>query len=180
MDIWPLSPGQDKVDVAKGFDTLERGSSHGPFALSDKIASWGRTICDPGTGRKLAEIAGSGNHAICGTKLVVAADAAADRLRGRTRDDRMCLKQFWVYDVADPARPKLLSEGNLIGGPETPTDIADTYFPEFHKPQLKKFGLGCYHGIGAGFGGAETSAVTAHGGRIYIKSNTHLYCIGER
>jgi len=91
----------------------------------------------------------------------------------------MCLKSFSVFDISDPQQPKRLSDGNLLGGPEMPSDIADVYFPEFKHPDLKQFALGCYHGLTSGFG-VQTSGVTAHGSRLYIKSNTHLYCIGEK
>jgi hypothetical protein len=33
--------------------------------------------------------------------------------------------------------------------------------------------------MGSGFG-VDTSGVTCHGSRIYFKSQTHLYCVGEK
>ena len=56
----------------------------------------------------------------------------------------MCMMVFTLLDISDPARPKKLSDGNVLGTADTPSDIADTYFPEFRSPSLKKLSLGCY------------------------------------
>jgi hypothetical protein len=91
----------------------------------------------------------------------------------------MALEVFDVLDLSDPAKPKVVQEGNLLGGAEMAKDIADKWFPGFDTPELKRFALGCYRGISGEFG-VRTSGVTAHDSRLYIKSNTHLYCIGEK
>jgi hypothetical protein len=92
----------------------------------------------------------------------------------------MCLANFTVTDIADPTKPKVVAKQNLLGSAAMPTDIMDTFFPAIAKdPELKVLALGGYHGVAPGFG-VYMAGVTAQGSRLYILSQSHLYCVGEK
>jgi hypothetical protein len=158
------------------------GSDQGPFALSDRALLLNRGILDPATGAFLYTPKNKELFpvpTIAGKYLITARDGLGCGDTNSKRADLAAMKVFNVYDISDPANPKLVQSGNLLGGPELPCDIADKHVPEFAKREFKRCGLGCYQGINGSFG-VRTSGVTAHGSRLYIKSNTHLYCIGEK
>jgi hypothetical protein len=176
MDFWKLACRDGKVEVVSGYMSETPGAGQGFYIASDKHVIWHGSITDPVTGKHIASV--PAYSILAGNILIGMGPLAAERLVGRTRPDRMALMQYSVYDLSDPLKPKKISDGNILGGPETPADISDTYFPEFAKPENKRFSLGCYKGIGGAFDGAI--CLTAHGSRILVKSNTHLYCLGER
>lgn len=92
----------------------------------------------------------------------------------RQRGDLNIVSPFWVTDVHDPLRPRLLSSRNLLGNSDLPADlIFDTYLKEFDK----KVNIGCYKGI-APWLGCRVGGVVAKGNRLYIQTNIGLYCIG--
>jgi len=175
--IWPLRFDGEKLAVEEGF-VSEGKAGQGPFVLSDRLAVLGALLVDAATGKKIAALPGmlkNGAPALAGNHLIVARSDGDQR----EREDRMVLAKFAVFDVSDPAKPKLVSDRNLLGGAGLPSDIADKYFPEFRRPEMKQFAIGGYLGIG-GYFGVRTSGVTAHGRRLYIQSQTHLYCVGEQ
>jgi hypothetical protein len=180
-DCWTLWFADGKLVAGNGFVTEVRGSAHNPFAASDKTIAIGGHLLDPATGKVQAKWPGRGAApTLAGNRLITKEDYGASALRGRTWPDRMALAIFTVTDVTDTAQPAVLSKTpNLLGDAALPSDIADLYFPELKNPELKQWCLGCYRGMGSGFG-VDISGVTCHGGRIYLKSQTHLYCIGEK
>jgi hypothetical protein len=141
----------------------------------------GTTLVDAATGKERSELprAFRGGVATLAGNLLILARNDVDAVNARMREDRMTIASFAVFDVSDPARPRLVSDRNLLGNADMPRDIADKYFPDFRKPDLKIFALGCYRGLGSYFG-VRTGGVTAHGARLFIQSQTHLYCIGEK
>jgi len=177
VSAWPLKFTGDKLAVDPGFVCQVKGEQDS-FVLTDKIAVLGSAVIDATTGKKLAELPGRqrGAPTLAGNLLIITENEAAEV---RMREDRLALGAFTVYDLSDPARPRLVSSKNLLGTADMPADIADKYFPEFRKPDSKLHALGTYRGLGAYFG-ARTSGVTAHGSRLYVQSQTHLYCIGEK
>jgi hypothetical protein len=80
--------------------------------------------------------------------------------------------------LAASLRSEANRRGTTMAWPEDRS--AELYFPEFKKPENKRFWLGCYKGICASFGGGDTHVYSAQGGRLLVKSNTHLYCIDEK
>lgn len=180
-EVWQLkSAAPDKVEVTAR-PSIPFSNSHGPFALSDKaLILGGKGGCwtiDPRTGKESGRVPG-GTAAIAGKVLIQASNQVGDN--GRNRQDRMCLASFTITDISDPAKPKVLSDKNLLGTSDMPVDIMDTYFPAIAKnPELKKLTVAGYHGVGCTFG-VRLGGVTAHGSRLYIQSNSHLYCIGEK
>ncbi len=92
----------------------------------------------------------------------------------RQRGDLNIVSPFWVTDVHDPLRPRLLSSRNLLGTADLPADlIFDTYLKGFDK----KVNIGCYKGI-APWLGCRVGGVVAKGNRLYIQTSIGLYCIG--
>ena len=92
----------------------------------------------------------------------------------RQRGDLNIVSPFWVTDVHDSQRPRLLSSRNLLGTADLPADlIFDTYLKGFDK----KVNIGCYKGI-APWLGCRVGGVVAKGNRLYIQTNIGLYCIG--
>ncbi len=172
VNVWPISLDADgKLVIGAGFKSKDRGASHSPFALSPKVLVVNGTLMNPATGETLASL----GRSTLGESPVLAGNRLIFKKDYGTR-----LAMFSVVDVADPAKPAVLNKTpNLIGDGSMPVDIADTYFPSLTKPEFKRWCLGCYMGIRNGFG-VYTGGVTCQGGRIYLKSQTHLYAIGEK
>jgi hypothetical protein len=134
-------------------------------------------LVDPTTGQVLATVP-RGTPSIAGKYLVIAEDL--NNANGRDRQDRLCLAKFSIVDVTAPTKPVTVSQNNYLGTAAMPVDIADTFFPAVAKnPDLKALTLGGYHGVTSVFG-VMMSGVTAHGSRLYLLSQSHLYCIGEK
>jgi hypothetical protein len=92
----------------------------------------------------------------------------------RQRADRLSMECFGMIDVSEPARARLVSERNVLGYAELPTDhIVSTYLSAWDRLHL----VSGYHGLPSYFG-TDMSGVVGHGDRIYIKSAAFLYCIG--
>jgi hypothetical protein len=80
-----------------------------------------------------------------------------------------------VIDLSDPAKPKVLSDRNLLGHKEPPADIiVKTYFPDFDPYEFTGSGQGT-PSFFAAMGGP-----VPHGNRLLIQSSAFLYCIGEK
>lgn len=186
VSVWPVGLAGEMLRVETGF-VADAKAGQSPFVYSDRFGVCGGSVLfDAATGARTAELprppgrAGrpGGTATLAGDLLIIAhEDVEADNMR--IREDRMALLSFSVFDVSDPGKPRLVSSGNLLGSTDCPADIADRYFPEFAKPQWKIFALGCYRGLASHFG-VRTGGVTAHGSRLYVKSQTHLYCIGAK
>jgi outer membrane protein assembly factor BamB len=184
-ETWQLKvTGPDTVEAIQRAPIMA-SNSHASFALSDTTLVLNRRLVDPSTGgwqtgktdRKAVDVAG-GTSAIAGKYLIQATDTAGDS--ARTRADRMALATFTLVDISDPANPRALPGVNLLGGADMPPDILDKFFPATAAdPALKVHTLGCYHGLPSWFG-VRMGGVTAHGNRLFILSNSHLYCIGEK
>lgn len=161
---------------------LSFSNSHAPFALSDQVlvlrGKNGISLINPADGQVLSNIQASGNATIAGKTLIFANELV--NTNGRERKDRMCLCSFTTVDISDPTKPRVISDKSLLGSAAMPADIADMYFPAIAKnADLKALTLGGYHGVAPGFG-VYMAGVTAHGSRLYIQSQSHLYAIGER
>ena len=92
----------------------------------------------------------------------------------RTREDDQATEAFWVSDVRDPRRPRVLSGRNVLDGFPLPADpIWDTYMKGFDKRR----NVGCYLGLPPWFG-TRVGGVVPKGERLYVQSAMALYCIG--
>jgi len=188
LESWELKVATDGKLEAVARPTIPFTSSQWPFALSDQvmqISGKAGGLLDPFTGKVLEPFNGKvlgimpkATPTIAGKTLILAQEEVNPS--GRQRQDRMNLCRFGTFDISDPAKPKLLSAKSLLGTASFPVDIADTYFPAIAKnPDLKALTLGAYHGVAPGFG-VYMAGVTAHGNRLFILSQSHLYCIGEK
>jgi hypothetical protein len=175
ISVWPMRFVGGKLEVNEGFIIPAR-SDQGSFAAGERITVVGGTMFDWATGQPRAQLpreVGS-DTTLVGNRLIAPQGHSDVEMR---REDLLTVANFTVFDVTDPASPRPLSNRSRLGGPQTPADVADKYFSEFRKPELKRFGLGGYLGIGAYFG-HRVGGLTAHGERLFIRSQTHLYCIG--
>jgi outer membrane protein assembly factor BamB len=143
-----------------------------PGALVGDAAMW----FNPVSGARLAQLDRLGEGApgvLCGDLLIV-------RLRqnpfNRVREDFAVTAEFAVIDLKDPAKPRVITRNNLLGGDDLPADVIfDTYLKGFDK----KVNIGCYRGICAWFG-CRVGGVVPKGSRLYIQSSVGMYCIGEK
>jgi len=187
VDSWELkATGSGTVEYVKRppLNGYSRGQS--PFAISDRI--WlvnYRTmqfLMDPHTALIWSSLPDVGRETagftstIAGNRLILT-DEEVNPSRRERQDDMNLLKAVTI-DVTDPAKPILLSTRNLLGTADYPSNLLDTYFPEIaSKVEMKEKLLGAYRGLPPGFG-VYMAGVTAHGNRLFILSQSHLYCIG--
>ena len=101
----------------------------------------------------------------------------------RPREDGMCLATFSVNGL--PLRPgdspRLISNQSLLGGAEAPADLFfDRHLAGFDKMRqiAPKKWYGRYGGYLPSCFGHRTGGVVAQGDRLYIQSQSYLYCIG--
>jgi outer membrane protein assembly factor BamB len=175
ISVWPLRFVGGKLEVNEGF-TIPARSDQGAFSANDRVTVVSGKLFDLATGQPRAQLPRevSTDTTLVGNWLISPQGHSEVEMR---REDIMSIANFTVIDVTDPAAPRPLSNRSRLGGPQTPADIADKYFPEFRKPELKRFALGGYLGLGAFFG-HRVGGLTAQGERLFIRSQTHLYCIG--
>jgi len=81
--------------------------------------------------------------------------------------------RYVVVDLADPAKPKVVSDKNLLGHADPPADIImKNYLAEFAPYDF----AGCYKGSASHF--ALMGGPVPHGSRLYTQSTAFLYCLG--
>jgi len=95
---------------------------------------------------------------------------------GGRRADGKSLAMFHSVDLSDPASPKVLSHKNLLGGTDWPRQPA----MERLAPEL--YALDCY--AGQAYGRVchrlhTDTGIFASGNRLFIRTTSHLYCIGD-
>jgi len=189
IDSWELKvTGSGTVEYVKRPPITGYSRGQSPFAISDRIWSVQyrnmQFLMDPRTALIWNSLPdGVGLHTagftatIAGNRVIETADQGESQ-GSRERQDRMNLLKTSTIDVTDPAKPTLLSNRNLLGTADFSSDLLDTYFPEIAKNiEFKEKLFGCYHGLPPGFG-VYMAGVTAHGSRLFILSQSHLYCIG--
>jgi len=187
FETWQLKVGSTGILEVAAQSLMQFKKGEGPFALSDQLVvvianrggPAGHCLVDPVSG----EVKGTVDYntgatpTIAGKTLIFSEEDVNPN--GRERQDRMCLCRFGTFDMSDPSKSTLLSEKSLLGTAAMPADIADKYFPAIaNNPDLKALMLGGYHGVAPGFG-LYMAGVTAHGNRLFILSQSHLYCIGS-
>jgi hypothetical protein len=169
-NVWPVAwSAEGTMTISAGFKTKDKGASHNPFALSSATLVAGMTLVDPATGQTQAALDRSNGAPTLAGKFLIQATGIGKRMAS-----------FPVWDLSDPTKPRRLGGVNLLGDEKAlPKDIADLYFTALRHPESKQWCLGTYLGINDGFG-VQVSGVTCSGSRIYLKSQTHLYAIGEK
>jgi hypothetical protein len=175
ISVWPMRFAGGKLEVNEGF-VIPARADQGAFSANDRVTVVGGKLFDWATGQPRVQLPGEvgTDTTLVGNRLIAPQGHSEVEMR---REDLLTVVNFSVFDVTDPAAPRSLSNRSRLGGPQTPADIADKYFPEFRKPELKRFALGGYLGIGAYFG-HRVGGLAAQGERLFIRSQTHLYCIG--
>ena len=146
-------------------------------------------LYDTTTGLKASpNIAGKGSEArsspgsvMAGRHLIALGDSGGgDRGGGnsawnRPRDDRKAMVRFVVVDLTDPAKPRVLSNRNLLGYKDPPADfILRDYLSAFDPIDF----CGMNHASASYF--SLMGGPVPHGNRILIQSSAYLYCIGEK
>jgi hypothetical protein len=144
-------------------------------------------LYDPTTGEpvaKLEEFPGcSGVGPILAGRYVIGIGNAGPNY-GRGREDEQIVVDCPVVDLADPAHPKVITGRNLLGGLNKP----HVRYMEKHTPEL--YARGWFAALDVetkhGTWGMETipsqwgyASPTASGNRLFIRSCSHLYCIGD-
>jgi len=187
VDSWELKvTGSGTVEYVKRPPLKDYTRGQSPFAISDRIWLLNhhtmQYLMDPRTALIWNIVPDVGSQTagftstIAGNRLILT-DEEVNPSR-RERQDGMNLLKAVTLDVTDPAKPTLLSTQNLLGTADFPTDMLDAYFPEIGtKTEMKVKLLGAYNGLPPGFG-VYMAGVTAHGNRLFILSQSHLYCIG--
>jgi hypothetical protein len=94
---------------------------------------------------------------------------------GRGRSDNKAMARFVVVDVKDPANPKVVSDKNLLGFAEPPSDI---YIEQYYKDFDPFLFVGCYKGAASNF--SRMGCPVPVGNKLLIQTPTFLYCIGEK
>jgi hypothetical protein len=147
--------------------------------ILDRAWLYGNRLFDATTGKQVAAMQTErlGCAVMAGRYLIALADAGVgnEPLRTRCRDDRKAISRFVVVDLSDPARPRVVSNRNLLGYKDPPADIiVKNYLSEFDPYDFAK----CYAGAPSYF--ALMAGPVPHGSRLLIQSTAHLYCIGEK
>jgi hypothetical protein len=134
----------------------------------------GSTLYDATTGMKVGSLTGALDFpVVAGHYLIGMTDYTGPDGRGRT--DNKAMARFVVVDVQDPAKPKVVSDKNLLGFAEPPSDIfIEQYYKDIDPFQF----VGCYAGAASNF--SRMGCPVAVGNRLLIQTPAFLYCIGLR
>jgi hypothetical protein len=92
---------------------------------------------------------------------------------GRGRSDNKAMARFVVVDVKDPANPKVVSDKNLLGFAEPPSDI---YIEQYYRDFDPFIFVGGYRGAASNF--SRMGCPVAVGNKLLIQTPAFLYCIG--
>jgi hypothetical protein len=194
INAWPLSLGADgKVVVTDPLAPeylFQGGNSSNPFALSDRLLAISKGLLDPATGKMIWDSNKGGGRlgvvSIAGRHLLGAQPTSPHPAKKDSRgivagSPPVAQLTTTVWDIADPAAPKLLGKNVLTIGGFTP-DISAKHFPkaaELYPTADMIVNHSNYQGIGFNFA-TDTSGITMHGSRLYLHSPAHLICIGLR
>jgi hypothetical protein len=133
----------------------------------------GGSLYDATTGKVVGSLKSMGLNfpVVAGHYLIGQAEGTG--AGGRGRSDNKAMARFVVVDVQDPAKPKVVSDRNLLGFAEPPSDIfIEQYYKDFDPFQF----VGCYAGAASNF--SRMGCPVAVGKRLLIQTPAFLYCIG--
>ncbi len=130
-------------------------------------------LFDATTGEKVGSLSFMTFSAVAGTTLIGINNHTGDYRNNR--DDRKAVATIVMVDISDPAKPKLLSDRNVLAYSDPPADLlVSEYLSEFD-PLLFAHGYG---GTAGYF--SHMSGPVPVGNRLLIQSTAFLYCIGEK
>jgi len=130
-------------------------------------------LFDATTGEKAGSLSSMTYSAVAGTTLIGINNHNGDFRNNR--DDRKAVATIVLVDISDPAKPKLLSDHNVLAYAEPPVDfLVSEYLSEFD-PLLFAKGYGGTAGYVSQMGGPVPV-----GNRLLIQTTAFLYCIGEK
>jgi outer membrane protein assembly factor BamB len=134
----------------------------------------GNDVTDAFTGDKVGRFDGKMSFsAVAGTTLIGINNHTGD-FRNQ-RDDRKAVATIVLVDISDPAKPKILSDRNVLAYADPPADLlVSEYLSEFD-PLMFAYGYGGTAGYFSHMGGPVPV-----GNRLLIQSSAFLYCIGEK
>ncbi len=135
----------------------------------------GGCLYDATTGEKVGFLKSMGLNfpVVAGHYLIGMAEGTG--ANGRERSDNKAMTRFVVVDVKDPANPKVVSDKNLLGFAEPPSDI---YIEQYYKDIDPFQFVGCYKGAASNF--SRMGCPVAAGNKLLIQTPAFLYCIGEK
>ena len=130
-------------------------------------------LFDATTGEKVGSLGSMSFPAVAGTTLIGINNHTGD-YRNK-RDDRRAVATIVLVDISDPAKPKVLSDRNVLAYADPPADLLiSEYLSEFD-PLLFAYGYGGTAGYVSHMGGPVPV-----GNKLLIQSSAFLYCIGEK
>ena len=133
------------------------------------------SLFDATTGEKVGEVKSPALSfpSVAGTTLIGMINHTGDFRNNR--DDRKAVATIVLVDISDPAKPKLLSDRNVLAYSDPPADLlVSEYLSEFD-PLLFARGYGGTAGYVSHMGGPVPV-----GNRLLIQTSAFLYCIGEK
>jgi hypothetical protein len=180
---------EDEVQAEKIWD-LGRKSSPGYegqvatpellYPTCDKAvvveAETGKVLLEGNKWNRIGEL----SNILAGDLFIWADQGRRDRLmslwgRRRAIDGKTAL-EFHAADVSNPVEPKRLKTTNVLGGDNIP------HFPPFEKYLAELYDAralwGSWNGLPSHFMHTDTG-IYPHGDRLFIRSVSHLYCIGD-
>lgn len=172
--------GEDKVEATEVWRTRRRSTpGYQSVVLSPDaliMASSEHTVMEPRTGKILFRdssnpLAGYSNT-LAGKVLLWADDGSKD---WSSRGEEV-FGSFGTADITDPTKIKIIRDKNILGGINKPRVPAmEKYAPELY---ALPFYTGNAYGWPAHFLHTDT-AIFPSGNRVFIRSLSHLYCIGD-
>lgn len=172
IDIQPLE-GREK----------ESGGPPATPILADGRIIAGSGVWDLATGkalraskrsRDLSRVGWASGVMVGGDRVILAYDGSSKGY-SRDRPDGLTVMNFRVYDLSAREGWKVLSDGNVLGGVNKPHFVE----LERHAPMLVEADRYSNYGLPPQFGCYNSGGIFPQGNRLFIRSVSHLYCIGD-
>jgi hypothetical protein len=144
------------------------------------------SVCELLTGKVLYQFPGRNYHdgvgPILAGKYVVGFGDACNNGDFRSREDECLMASFPIVDVSDVTKPKILGSG-LLGGFNKPhVRHLEKWVPELNNkgwvPMTSRPAKAMWEMAGVPPTWSASSPA-AQGNRLFIRSHSHLYCIGD-
>ena len=173
--------GPDRVTAQSLFVTTKEGGNrpwgnqHEFPTVFGKYWFYRSTLFDATTGEKVGALKCPPLEfpVVAGNYLIGMAEGTGSG--GRGRGDNKAMARFVVVDVKDPANPKVVSDRNLLGFAEPPSDVfIEQYYKDIDPFQF----VGSYAGAASNF--SRMGCLVAIGKRLLLQTPAFLYCIGEK
>ncbi len=172
--------GPDSVTAQQLFVTTKDGKNrpwgnqHEFPTVFGKYWFYRTSLFDATTGNKVSDVKSPSLSfpAVAGHYLIGVAEHTGP---GHRDSATKAIGRFVVADVQDPANPKVVSDKNLLGFAEPPSDIfIEQYYKDIDPFQF----VGCYAGAVSHF--MRMGGMVPVGKRLLLQTPAFLYCIGEK